>query len=127
MMLDISVKAAKERAARFVSSWAPDFGLAGVERTRKDPCYLTDRQADFVDTLCRRVRGRRRSAELRAAVLRRLSGSVGTAAVVAACTAAAIEAGLAPEQVGLSSNPTCQRPRRTSHSRETFPLALPIL
>jgi hypothetical protein len=106
-MIDISVAAQKARAARFATSFDnTSVGPAGVSGTRKVPALLTDKQAGFINTLCHRIRGKQRRAEFKAATMDRLSGSVGDAAVMAACTAAAIEAGLSPEKIGLAARAT---------------------
>jgi hypothetical protein len=35
-LLDVSVSAAKERAAKYAAAFEPSFGPAGVEHTRRD-------------------------------------------------------------------------------------------
>jgi hypothetical protein len=89
-MLDISVAAAKERAARWAASWEPEMGPAGVEKTRRQPVALTDRQVRLVQKFQRLVPRQRRRA-YRDAVEVRLSGSVGDAAVFVACVNAAAD------------------------------------
>jgi hypothetical protein len=80
-MLDISAARAKERAARFATSFDNTAtGPAGFEKTRREPPMLTDKQCRKIDQFAALVPKARRSA-FRDAVLRRLSGKVGDAAV----------------------------------------------
>jgi hypothetical protein len=91
-MIDVSAAKAKERARLYAASWEPVVGPAGVELTRRQPVLLADRQARIVDKFVELVEYERRDA-YRSAVLARLSGAPGDAAVVMAATNAAIEGG----------------------------------
>jgi hypothetical protein len=91
-MLDISVTARKAHVAKYAASFEPSVGPAGFEKTRREPPTLTDRQYRTLDQFCALVPKARRST-YRAAVLARLSGSPGDAAVDTACLNAAREGG----------------------------------
>jgi hypothetical protein len=96
-MIDIRIAPMKARAEAADSEKMAY--AAGVEKTRREFPRLTDRQLGALDGLCSRVRGKHRCAEFRAAVLCRLSGAVGDAAMQAAASAAAVEIGFSFEQV----------------------------
>jgi hypothetical protein len=72
------------RAKRFVSSFETTQGPAGVEGTKRASVSLLDRQRRIIDQFVVLVRPWQRRAVYRDAVLRRLSGSPGDAAVYAA-------------------------------------------
>jgi hypothetical protein len=85
-MIDISVAAAKAHAAKLEFDGC---GSAGIGRTRKEPVQFTDRQLRIVERFTLLVLPWQRRRAYRDAVEARLSGSVGDAAVTAACIAAA--------------------------------------
>jgi hypothetical protein len=99
-MLDISVAKAKERenahSEKFAASWAQEPGPAGVERTRKAPVLLSDKQRRIIDQFVGLVPKARRRA-YHDAVLARLSGAPGDAAVHAAAINAALDGYLSNE------------------------------
>jgi hypothetical protein len=113
MMLDISVttrKAAdKARDAKFAASWDNSaIGPAGFDRTRKEPVSLSDKQRRIIDQFVELVPQERRGA-YHAAVLARLSGATGDAAVHTAAINAALDGYLSIEAladaglIGLNS------------------------
>jgi hypothetical protein len=102
-MIDISAVKAKERekahAAKFAASWNnSEFGDAGVEKTRREPAMLSDRQCRTLDQFAALVPKSRRSA-YSSAVLARLSGSPGDAAVHSASVNAALDGYLSNEEL----------------------------
>jgi hypothetical protein len=112
-MYDISVTTRKAvdkaRDAKFAASWSnAEFGDAGVERTRKAPVSLSDRNWRVLDRFTALVPAERRAA-YRSAVLARLSGFPGDAAVHTAAVNAALDGYLSIEAlaehglVGLNS------------------------
>jgi hypothetical protein len=94
-MLDISAVKAKARAAEREFDNA-SYGPAGVTSTRREPPMLIDRQRRMLDQFAALVPKSRRSA-YHSAVLARLSGSPGDAAVHTACVNAALEGYLSIE------------------------------
>jgi hypothetical protein len=82
-MLDISAARAKERAAKFEFDSA-SYGPAGYESTRREPPMLSDRQRRTLDQFVALVRPWQRRTAYFSAVLARLSGRPGDAAVYSA-------------------------------------------
>jgi hypothetical protein len=91
-MIDVSIAARKAvesaHAEKFAASWSQEPGPAGFQRTRKAPVFLSDKNWKTLDSFTALVPEERRAA-YRSAVLARLSGSPGDAAVTAAATQAA--------------------------------------
>jgi hypothetical protein len=89
-LFDVSAAKAIARAARFATSFESTPGPAGIEKTRREPALLIDRQQRIVQRFEELVIQSRRAA-YRAAVEARLSGCPGDSAVMAACVNSATE------------------------------------
>ena len=96
-MIDVAITSAKEREkerdAKYAASWDNSgVGDAGVEKTRRQKPTFSDKQRREIEKFVDLVPEERRTAFLDA-VLARLSGFPGDAAVRTSCRAAAIEDG----------------------------------
>jgi hypothetical protein len=91
MSFDVTIATAKARAARFATSFETEYGPAGVEKTRKEPARLTDRQADALAGFCLKHVPDHLRSEVRYNILARISGCPGDAALKSAICAAAQE------------------------------------
>jgi hypothetical protein len=115
-MIDVSVAAAKARAARYAASWEPETGPAGVEKTRRETPLLAERHELKIKSFYVHIPARERAA-FRASVLARLSGLPNDGAVAAAVYAMLAELGFDVAKLralGLVQNNN----RRTGRSKE---------
>jgi hypothetical protein len=97
-VIDISAARAKQRAEAAAAA-EERMDRADVAKTRRAPVVLTTRQAADLDDFCTHVQGVHKRRRFREAVLSRLSGAVGTAALRAAITATALDIGFTNERL----------------------------
>jgi hypothetical protein len=97
VMINVSAALAKQRAEAAAADAA--VYAAGTARTRRAPVVLTDRQSKLLDGFCAHVRGTHKRKAFRDAVLIRLSGSIGDAALRVAIAATALDIGFTTEQL----------------------------
>jgi hypothetical protein len=117
-MIDISVAAAKIRAAKYAASFEPTPGDAGVVKTRHEPARLTDRQSGALKGFGLKYLPAEQRDPFRVSVLNRLSGSVGDGALRAALIAAAIEVGFSYNQLVALGLGTKSNTSRSYSSKE---------